>query len=107
MSQTVTQDQMIQRVQSNPKYQRLRSVRNRFAWILTIMMLIVYYGYVGLIAFDKELLAMPMGVGVTTWGMPIGLGVIVFTVVLTGIYVYRANTEFDAITEQILKEAQQ
>lgn len=107
MSQTVTQDQMIQRVQSNPKYQRLRSVRNRFAWILTIMMLIVYYGYVGLIAFDKELLAMPMGVGVTTWGMPIGLGVILFTVVVTGIYVYRANTEFDAITEEILKEAQQ
>lgn len=107
MSQTATQDQMVQRIQSNPKYQRLRSVRNRFAWVLTILMLIVYYGYVGLIAFDKELLAKPIGAGVTTWGMPIGLGVILFTVVVTGIYVYRANTEFDAITEQILKEAQQ
>ena len=107
MSQTVTPDQAIERIQNNPKYQRLRSVRNRFAWILTIMMLVVYYGYVGLIAFDKELLARPIGSGVTTLGIPIGLGVIIFTVVITGIYVYRANTEFDAMTEQILKDAQQ
>lgn len=29
-------------------------------------MLVVYYGYVGLIAFDKELLAQRLGSGVTT-----------------------------------------
>lgn len=107
MSQTTAQDQAIQRIQNNPKYQRLLSIRNRFAWILTILMLIVYYGYVGLIAFDKELLAKPIGAGVTTWGIPIGLGVIIFTVVITGIYVYRANTEFDVMTDEILKDAQQ
>lgn len=107
MSQTTAQDQAIQRIQRNPKYQRLLSIRNRFAWILTVLMLIVYYGYVGLIAFDKELLAKPIGAGVTTWGIPIGLGVIIFTVVITGIYVYRANTEFDVMTDEILKDAQQ
>ena len=40
-----------------------------------------------------------------TVGMPIGLGVIVFTVIITVIYVRRANREFDALTEQIIRGA--
>ena len=66
--------------------------------------LIVYYGYIALIAFDKEFLAKPIGTGVTTLGIPIGVGVILFAIIITGIYVRRANTEFDALTEEILKE---
>lgn len=99
------QDPMVERVQRNPKYQQLKSTRSRFGWLLTILMLIVYYGYIGLIAFDKELLATPIGAGVTTWGIPIGMAVIVFTVVIVGIYVRRANQEFDALTRDILKDA--
>lgn len=107
MSTLPAADQTVQRIQSNPRYQQLRSKRNVFGWTLTILMLVVYYGYIGLIAFDKAFLAQPIGSGVTTVGIPIGLGVILFTVVITGIYVYRANTEFDAITQEILKEAGQ
>ncbi len=98
-------DPMVERIQRNPKYQQLRRTRNRFGWTLAILMLLVYYGYIGLIAFDKEFLARPMGSGVTTIGIPIGLAVIVFTVVIVGIYVRRANGEFDAVTREILKEA--
>jgi uncharacterized membrane protein (DUF485 family) len=65
----------------------------------------VYYGYIALIAFDKELLARPIGAGVTTLGIPLGIGVIVFTIVITGFYVRRANSEFDRLTAEILKEA--
>jgi uncharacterized membrane protein (DUF485 family) len=54
-------------------------------------MMLVYYGYILLIAFDKEFLK-KTGDGVMTWGMPIGLFVIVFTVLVTGIYVRRANS---------------
>lgn len=100
-------DPMVERIERNPKYQQLKSTRNRYGWMLTIAMLIVYYGYVGLIAFDKELLATPIGAGVTTLGIPIGLAVIVFTVIITGIYVRRANSEFDAATRDILKDAAQ
>ena len=99
------QDPMVERIARNPKYQQLKATRNRLGWTLTIAMLIVYYGYVGLIAFDKELLATPIGAGVTTLGIPIGLAVIVFTVIITGIYVRRANNQFDAITRDILKDA--
>ncbi|MEH3086096.1 MAG: DUF485 domain-containing protein [Xylophilus ampelinus] len=98
-------DPIVERIQRNPRYQELRSKRNRIGIVLTVLMLLVYYGYIALIAFDKAFLARPVGTGVTTYGIPIGLGVIVFTVVITGIYVRRANREFDALTEQILKDA--
>jgi uncharacterized membrane protein (DUF485 family) len=73
--------------------------------MLTALVLVVYYGYVLLIAFDKQFLAAKMGAGVMTWGMPIGLFVIVFTVVVTGFYVRRANSTYDQLTEQIKREA--
>ena len=101
------EQQLADKIAANPDYQLLKSKRSRLGWILTFAMLIVYYGYIGLIAFDKEFLAKPLGTGVTTLGIPIALGVIIFTIVITGIYVRRANTEFDAMTQQILKDVGQ
>jgi len=98
------QEDMVQKIKSNPKYQHLVSTRKRFAWILTALMLVVYYGYVLLIAFDKEFLAQKTGDGVMSLGVPIGLGVILFTIVITGVYVRRANTEFDAMSDEIVQE---
>ncbi|HNZ91051.1 MAG TPA: DUF485 domain-containing protein [Acidovorax sp.] len=98
-------DPMVQKIQSHPKYQELRSKRNRLGIFLTALMLIVYYGYIALIAFDKKFLAQPIGAGVTSLGIPIGMGVIVFTIVITAIYVRRANGEFDTLTKDILKDA--
>ena len=98
-------DPIVDKILRDPKYQELQSKRNRLAIILTILMLVVYYGYISLIAFDKEFLAQPIGSGVTTLGIPIGLAVIIFTVVITGLYVRRANGEFDTLTKEILKDA--
>lgn len=97
-------DPTIEKIKGHPKYKQLRATRNSYGWVLTIVMLAVYYGFIGLIAFDKSFLAQPLGAGVTTLGIPIGFGVIVFTVLITGLYVRRANSEFDALNEQILKE---
>jgi len=97
-------DTVTERIQANPKYLELKRKRNAFGWLLAICMLVVYYGYIALIAFDKEFLSLPLGTGVTTIGVPIGMGVIVFTIVITGIYVRRANGEFDTLTRQILEE---
>lgn len=98
-------DPMVERIQANPKYQELRRKRNSFGWLLTALMMVVYYGYIALIAFDKPFLARPLGTGVTTLGIPIALGVIIFTIVITGIYVRRANDEYDRLTAEILREA--
>ena len=100
-------DPMVERIQRNPRYQQLKRTRSRYGWTLAILMLVVYYGYIALIAFDKEFLARPMGAGVTTIGIPIGMAVIVFSIVITGLYVRRANGEFDALTRDIIEDATQ
>lgn len=93
------------RIQANPKYQALKTRRARFGWSLTVVMLIAYFGYIGLIAFDKAFLGRPVGAGVTSLGIPVGIGLILLTVLLTGVYVWRANGEFDRLTREILEEA--
>ena len=98
-------DPVVDKILKNPKYQELQSKRNSFGVLLSILMLVVYYGYIALIAFNKPFLAQPLGAGVTTVGIPIGMAVIVFTIVITGIYVRRANGEFDELTKEILKDA--
>ena len=98
-------DPVIDKIKNHPKYAQLKNKRNRFGWTLSILMLIVYYGYIALIAFNKPFLAQPVGAGVTSIGIPIGMGVIIFTIIITGIYVRRANSEYDALTKDILKDA--
>ena len=97
-------DPVVDKIQQHPKYIELRKKRNSFGWSLTLLMLVVYYGYIALIAFNKPFLAQPIGAGVTSLGIPIGMGVIVFTVLITAIYVRRANSEFDNLTTEILKD---
>ena len=92
-------------IRNNPKFQALVAKRNSYSFIMTALMMIVYYGYILLIAFNKEWLGTKIGSGVTSIGIPMGLGVIVFTIVLTAIYVRRANTEFDSEAAAVLKEA--
>ncbi|MFO1327377.1 MAG: DUF485 domain-containing protein [Rubrivivax sp.] len=97
------QADLAQRIAAHPKYQELKSKRTSFGWTLTIAMLVVYYGFILLVAFNKEFLSQKLGAGVMTMGMPIGLGVIVFTIVITAIYVRRANSEFDQLSDDINK----
>lgn len=98
-------DPIVARIEANPKYHELKRKRSSFGWILTALMMVVYYGYIALIAFNKPFLAQPIGAGVTTLGIPIGMGVILFTIAITGIYVKRANSEFDRLNAEILREA--
>lgn len=91
-------------ISQNPKFQQLVKTRSRYSWTLTALMLLVYFGFIYLVAFHKEFLARPIGSGVTTLSIPIGLGVIIFTIIITAIYVRRANSEFDDLTLEILKE---
>ena len=97
-------DPVVEKIQRHPKYQELRARRNPLGVVLTILMLVVYFGYIGLIAFDKAFLAKPIGAGVTTLGVPIGMGVILFTIAITVYYVRIANNKFDALTEETPKD---
>jgi uncharacterized membrane protein (DUF485 family) len=97
------EDELVQRIASNPQYRELKAKRTRFGWWLTLAMMVVYYGFIVLVAFDKAFLAQRMGSGVMTLGIPIGCGVIVFTVLVTAFYVHRANNEFDELSQAIAK----
>ena len=93
------------KIAANPKFQAFVSKRNSYSVIMTILGSLAYYGFILLVAFDPKLLGQKLGAGVTTLGVPLGVGVIVFTIIITWIYVRRANSEFDEESAQIIKEA--
>ena len=98
---------VLDRVTKNPKFLEFVAMRSTYSIIMAIVSASAYYGFILLVAYNKEFLATKMGAEMTTSiGVPIGVAVIVFTIILTWIYVRRANTEFDAINESIIKEAQ-
>lgn len=98
--------ELVDRIKTDPDFHHLVSVRSKFAWTLTIVMLVIYFGFVLTIAFDPSILGTPLSTGsVTTIGIPIGVGVIISAFILTGIYVRRANGEFDELTAKIKAKA--
>jgi uncharacterized membrane protein (DUF485 family) len=99
------QQDLVNKVKNHPKYMELVRKRSIFAWFLTIVMLVIYYAFILVIAFDKQMLAGKLSEGgVTSVGIPIGMFIILSAFVLTGIYVWRANTEFDELTRQIKED---
>ena len=96
---------LVHRVKNDPNYQKLVKTRSRYGWILTWAVMVVYYGFTALNAFDKPFMAAKIGDGVMSRGVPLGLFVILFTIAVTAIYVRRANREFDALTAGIKENA--
>jgi len=96
---------LVEKIKNNPKFNELVTKRSSFAWKLSIAMLAVYYSFILVVAFNKDVLAAPLGEGVMTVGMPVGIAIILFAFAITGIYVKRANTEFDDLTNDIKREA--
>ena len=92
------------RVAADPRYRELVRRRGRFSWTLTTVMLIAYLSFILLIAFDKALLARPIGAGVTSIGIVAGFAVIVLAIVLTGLYVRRAARDFDPLVDALRAE---
>ena len=95
----------VDKIRDNPKYQELIRKRTRFSWTMAIIMLVIYYTFIMIIAFAPGFLGTPIAAGaVTTVGIPIGIGVIISAFLLTGIYVLRANTQFDRLNKEIKEE---
>jgi uncharacterized membrane protein (DUF485 family) len=98
----------LQHIRVNPKFRELEVRRSRLVWALCAIVLAAYYGLMIVVAFWPDALHAPLSEGgVVTIGVPIGAAIILLSWLLTGLYVYRANTAFDALNEQILREARQ
>ena len=87
-------DDLAIKIASHPKYQELRAKRTGFGWWLTLAMMVVYYGFILLVAFNKSYLTTRVG-EYTTLGIPLSMLVIVLLWVLTMIYVFWANNSYD------------
>jgi uncharacterized membrane protein (DUF485 family) len=88
------------RVYDSPEFQQLVSRHRVWSLVLTAAILIIYFGFILVLAFDKELLAAKISEHLTV-GIPIGIGVILAAWVLTGIYVWWANSYYDKTVSQI------
>ena len=63
-------------IQDNPRFKELVSRRDRFAWLLSAIMLGLYVAFILLIAFEPQLLGTRIGAGPITWGIPLGMGLV-------------------------------
>ncbi len=98
-------DTIYQRIESSAHFRELIEKRQRFAMILSLIMLVIYVGFILLIAFAPGWLGTPLHAGTSvTRGIPIGIGVIIISFVLTGVYVWRANSEFDRLNNAVIRE---
>lgn len=93
----------LEKLVDDPRYQRLIRRRGALSWTLTAVMLATYFGFILLVAFAKPLLSRPIAGGATTLGIPLGLGVILVAIVLTSLYVRRANSEFDHEVDALVR----
>jgi len=97
--------ELVKKIQNNAAYQKLIRTRRSFAWKMSIIMLVVYYAYILLIAFSPETLGAKINPEqMITWGIPVGLSIIIFAFIMTGIYVKKANSEFDDLSVQVKEE---
>jgi uncharacterized membrane protein (DUF485 family) len=89
------------RIENDPNYQKLVSERKSLGWTLAVITLIMYYGYIAIVAFVPSLIATPL-FGSITVGIVLGVAIILASILLTGIYVLRANAEYDDLTAAIV-----
>ncbi len=94
--------ELVDRIKNNPKYIELITKRSSFAVKLAVFMLVVYYGFVLTIAFNKEFFATKLSAdGVMTIAWPIGVAIIIIAFITTLIYVVKANGEFEDLEMSI------
>ena len=92
------------RIEQDPNYKELVRRRSSLGWMLSAIMLVIYFGFILLVAYAPKFLGTPIGTGVTTIGIPIGLSVIVLAFLLTGIYVRKANSSYDTLIRKIVED---
>jgi len=77
--------------------------RRRVALGLTVAMMVIYFGFIGLIAWNKPLLGTQLVPGLSV-GLILGAAVIATCWLLTWLYVRWANTHYDQALSRLRDE---
>lgn len=97
----------VDKIQQMEAFQKLTKTRSSYNWTMAIIMMVVYFAFILFIAFNPAALATKIATdSVISVGILGGFVLIVFSFILTGIYVSRANSEFDALNNEIKEKAQ-
>lgn len=95
--------QYYKKIYDDPKFHELERKRGKFSWCLVLSVFVTYYSFILIIAFRPDIFAIPLSDrSVITWGIPVGLLVIIISFLLTGLYVWRANREFDEMIQELV-----
>lgn len=89
-----------------PEYAALTRARKKIMWPLSIIVITAYFVLILAIAFVPQSLGQPIGDGVTSIGISLGLGVILLCFVITGVYVYYANRVLEPLNRAIQQKAE-
>lgn len=85
---------MREKLLNSTEFRAIVKSKNAISIILTFLELLIYFGFILLLAYGKDILNQKI-YGPITAGIPIGVGVIVLSWILTGIYVSWANKSYD------------
>ncbi len=97
-------EKLVERIENNPHYQELLEKRSGFALKLSLFVLAIFYAFILTIAFNPSALGARIGEGVMTIAFPVAATIIVVSFITTLIYVSRANSEFDDLTEKVRED---
>ncbi len=86
----------------DPQFRDLVRRKQKLSLTLTAIIFVVYFGFMGLMALAPDVLAAPTGAA--TLGIPLGIGIIIFAWMLTGVYVRWANGAYDAMVARVRGE---
>lgn len=89
---------------ADPRFRHLVSARARLRWSLSIVTLIMFFGFIALISTAKSALGATVAGSAIPLGLAIAMLMIVGVVILTGFYVYRSNSHFDALARNLNQE---
>ena len=93
-----------QEIIGDPRFRSLASARAKLRWSLSIVTLIMFFGFIALISTAKSALGVPIAGSSIPLGLLLAMFMIVAVVALTGFYVYRSNSCFDELARVLNRE---
>ena len=98
---------LAERIANNPDFKELVRRRTGYGWLMATIMIVVYFAFILAIAYFPSILALKITASSPiSWGILLGFLMLVFAFILTGLYVHKANTKFDELTDKIKESAQ-
>lgn len=104
-TQQQKETQLARKVLAHAGFRQMAKQKSIFGWGFSAIIFFIYVAFIWVIGTRPQLLATPISPdSITTWGIYIGIFVIVFSFLITLVYVSLANGKFEQATQAIVQE---